>query len=59
MFECFKEPMKIKFIMKNLGKIRYFLGVEVKHENARIFVNQQKYAKEILVRFGMDQCNKV
>ncbi|MCI04191.1 hypothetical protein A2U01_0025235, partial [Trifolium medium] len=39
--------------------MRFFLGVEVKQLDCGIFIYQQKYAKEILVRFNMDQCNKV
>lgn len=59
MFEGFKESMKRKFFMTNLGKMRYFLRVEVKQKNAGIFIHQQKYVKKILIRFGMYQCNKM
>lgn len=59
MFEGFKESMRKMFAMINMGKMRYFLKVEVKEESAGIFIYQQKYAKEILTRFGMDLCNKV
>lgn len=58
-FKSFKESTKRKFSMTDLGKTRYFLGVEVKQENTSIFIHQQKYAKEILTKFGMDQCNKL
>lgn len=30
MFEGFKESMRKIFTMRNMGKIRYFLGVEIK-----------------------------
>ncbi|CAJ2653663.1 unnamed protein product [Trifolium pratense] len=59
MFEEFKTSMKSKFSMTDLGKMRYFLGVEVKQFDGGIFICQQKYAKELLLRFKMDQCNKV
>ncbi|PNX88851.1 copia-type polyprotein, partial [Trifolium pratense] len=59
MFEEFKTSMKSKFSMTDLGKMRFFLGVEVKQFNEGIFICQQKYAKELLLRFKMDQCNKV
>ncbi|PNX61044.1 hypothetical protein L195_g060473, partial [Trifolium pratense] len=59
MFEEFKTSMKRKFSMTDLGKMRYFLGVEVKQFDDGIFICQQKYAKELLLRFKMDQCNKV
>jgi hypothetical protein len=57
--EEFKNSMKKKFDMPDLGKMRYFLGVEVEQSQKGIFIHQQKYASEILARFGMDNCNKV
>jgi hypothetical protein len=59
MFDEFKNSMERKFSMTDLGKMRFFLGVEVKQLDCGIFIYQQKYAKELLVRFKMDQCNKV
>jgi hypothetical protein len=51
--------MEGKFVMTDLGKMRYFLGVEVKENDQGIIVNQSKYAGEILTRFGMENCNMV
>ncbi|PNX68838.1 putative copia-type protein, partial [Trifolium pratense] len=45
--------------MTDLGQMRYFLGVELTLGKHGIFVNQQKYAKEILSRFGMEMYNVV
>jgi hypothetical protein len=59
MFEEFKRSMKNKFDMTDLGKMRYFLGVEVRQCDSGIFIHQQKYAQEIISRFGMENCNKV
>jgi hypothetical protein len=39
--------------MKDLGLIHYFLGLEVWQSLERIFLNQGKYAVEILKRFDM------
>ncbi|XP_045831131.1 uncharacterized mitochondrial protein AtMg00810-like [Trifolium pratense] len=55
----FKSSMKKKFAMTDLGKMKYFLGVEVNQTQQGIFINQQKYASEILTRFGMQDCNTV
>jgi len=55
----FKCSMKKNFAMTDLGKMRYFLGAEVTQDTRGIFISQQKYAKEILSRFGMEQCNMV
>jgi hypothetical protein len=59
MFIDFKNSMKSRFSMSDLGKMRFFLGVEVKQLDCEIFIHQQKYARELLVRFKMDQSNKV
>ncbi|CAJ2647282.1 unnamed protein product [Trifolium pratense] len=55
----FKSSMKRNFAMTDLGKMSYFLGVEVTQNDRGIFINQQKYAAEILNRFNMDSCNFV
>ncbi|RVX14766.1 hypothetical protein CK203_011849 [Vitis vinifera] len=34
----------------------YFLGMEVHQNHHEIFICQQKYAKEILKRFKMEEC---
>lgn len=45
--------------MFDLGRIRYFLGVEVMQNEKGIFISQSKYAKEILERFNMEKCKAV
>ncbi|PNX87561.1 copia-type polyprotein, partial [Trifolium pratense] len=59
MIHAFKESMKKKFAMTDLGKMKFFLGVEVIQSKEGIFINQHKYAVEILKRFGMENCNEV
>ncbi|XP_022154318.1 uncharacterized protein LOC111021613 [Momordica charantia] len=39
--------------MTDLGVLRYFLGLEVSHSSIGIYVNQAKYARDVLIRFGM------
>jgi hypothetical protein len=39
--------------------MKYLLGIEVVQNTQGIFICQQKYASEILDRFGMKECNKV
>ena len=39
--------------MKDLGMMQYFLGLEVWQFPYEIFLNQGKYAVDILKRFGM------
>ncbi|KAJ8616926.1 hypothetical protein MRB53_013112 [Persea americana] len=59
MFKSFKESMKKEFDMSDLGRMKYFLGVEVVQNSDGIFICQRKYAKEVLERFGMDRSNPV
>lgn len=56
--EAFKQFMKEKFAMTGLGKMKYFLGVEVSQCDQGIFIHQQKYVSEILTRFCMEDCDR-
>ena len=53
--EC-KKKLASKFEMKYLGLMHYFLGLDVWKSPERIFLNQGKYAVEILKRFDMLEC---
>lgn len=55
----FKESMKQEFKMTDLGKMKYFLGIEVNQTATWVFICQQKYDKEVLERFGMESNNVV
>ncbi|KAL4568673.1 hypothetical protein LXL04_024288 [Taraxacum kok-saghyz] len=59
MMEDFKESMKAEFEMTDLGKMRYFLGIEVVQNSAGIHISQRKYAADMLTRFNMRDCNAV
>lgn len=39
--------------------MRYFLGVEVLQKTDGIYINQKKYALDVLKRFGMEESNSV
>jgi len=59
MIEKFKTSMMEEFSMTDLGRMKYFLGVEVIQDETGIFINQRKYAAEILKTYGMEDCNPV
>lgn len=59
MLKEFRRSMKKEFDMTDLGKMRYFLGIEVIQEDHGIYISQRKYAMEVLDRFGMTNCNPV
>ena len=42
--------------MKDLGLMHYFPGLEVWQSSEGIFLNQGKYAVEVLKRFDMLEC---
>ncbi|KAG7579312.1 Reverse transcriptase RNA-dependent DNA polymerase [Arabidopsis thaliana x Arabidopsis arenosa] len=53
----FKREMGTKFEMSDLGKLTYYLGIEVhQHENG-ISLKQERYASKILGEAGMESCN--
>lgn len=55
----FKLSMQKEFEMTDLGKLKFFLGVEVHQSKNGIHLCQKKYAKEVLERFDMWNCNAV
>jgi hypothetical protein len=50
----FSKTMQDEFEMSHMGELNYFLGLQIKQLKNGIFINQSKYAKEILKRFEMD-----
>ncbi|KAJ8633087.1 hypothetical protein MRB53_026423 [Persea americana] len=54
--DTFKKEMKDVYEMTDLGKMTFFLGMEVKQKHNETFICQHKYAKEILKKFNMEEC---
>ena len=50
----FSEKMKREFEMSMVGEMNYFLGLQVKQREDGIFISQEKYAKNLVKRFGLD-----
>ena len=48
--------MKDEFEMIDMGLLKYFLGIEVEENENKICISQEKYVKEILERFNMQDC---
>lgn len=59
MMREFKDSMMKEFDMSDLGKMRYFLGIEVVQFDGGIFISQKKYVMEMLKKFGMEDSNSV
>ena len=50
----FADEMKAMFEMSMVGELTYFLGLQVKQMNSGIYINQAKYARNLVKRFGLD-----
>ncbi|GJX42865.1 retrovirus-related pol polyprotein from transposon TNT 1-94 [Tanacetum coccineum] len=55
----FSNEMSSKFQMSMMGQISFFLGLQAFQSPGGIFINQSKFALEILKKFGMDLCDPV
>lgn len=55
----FKAQMSNKFEMSDLGLLSHYLGIEVKHTPGNIYLKQAAYAKKLLEKSGLGECNPV
>ena len=54
-----KKNLSSEFKMVDFGEISEILGVRVRRDNETLFLDQSKYAEEVLRRFGMDSCKEI
>ena len=54
MCEEFASCMQNKFEMSMMGELSFFLGLQIKQHKDGIFINQSKYIKDLLKRFGLE-----
>ncbi len=54
-----KKFLKQKFEMKDLGELRYFLGIEVIQSTKGIWLLQRQYALNKLSKYGMTGCKSI
>lgn len=59
MMLAFKNSMMSTFDMTDMGKMKFFLGIEVFQQPEGIYISQKKYATEVLDRFGMSESKPV
>ena len=53
----FKREMASKFEMSDLGRLTYYLGIEVLQYDGGVVLSQDRYARKILEDAGMNSCN--
>ena len=51
-----KQILKDKFKMKDLGKLSYYLGIDFEQGDGYVKMNQKRYIKKVLSKFGMTDC---
>ncbi|GKB04680.1 retrovirus-related pol polyprotein from transposon TNT 1-94 [Tanacetum coccineum] len=57
--DCFSNEMSSKFQMSMMGQISFFLGLQISQNPRGIFINQSKYANEILKKFDLHKSDPV
>lgn len=57
--ERLKKDLASEFEMKDLGNLRYFLGMEFAHNRLGISVSQRKYVLDLLKETSMLGCKLV
>ncbi|GJT88159.1 retrovirus-related pol polyprotein from transposon TNT 1-94 [Tanacetum coccineum] len=57
--DLFSKIMCSKFKMSMMGKISFFLGLQISQSPKGIFINQSKYTLESLKKYGFDSCDPV
>ena len=51
--------MQSEFEMSLLGELSFFLELQIRQSNQGIFISQTKYIREMIKRFGMEDCKPV
>ncbi|XP_062102552.1 uncharacterized mitochondrial protein AtMg00810-like [Humulus lupulus] len=57
--KALQEYLSREFEMKDLGPLKYFLGIEVSRSKKGIFLSQRKYALDLLKETGMSACQPI
>ncbi|GJX91964.1 retrovirus-related pol polyprotein from transposon TNT 1-94, partial [Tanacetum coccineum] len=55
----FGKLMHNKFDISMMGVLKFFLGIQIHQSPRGIFINQAKYAQEILKKHGMTSCDSI
>ncbi|GJV10673.1 hypothetical protein Tco_1352214 [Tanacetum coccineum] len=45
--------------MSMMGELKFFFGIKIHQSPRSIFINQAKYAQEILIKHGMTSCDSI
>ena len=54
LYEELSMSMQNEFEMSLMGELTFFLGLQVSQKKDGIFINQAKYTKELLKKYGFE-----
>ncbi|MCO5564278.1 hypothetical protein L7F22_017937 [Adiantum nelumboides] len=57
--EHVKALLRKHFDMKDLGELRFVLGIEMIRNEGDIWLSQNKYGLDMLIKYGMANCNPI
>ncbi|KAI9195028.1 hypothetical protein LWI28_010959 [Acer negundo] len=57
--QALKQVLAREFEIKDLGSLKYFLGIEIARSKEGIAVSQHKYVLDLLKETGMEDCKPV
>ena len=55
----FFELMYREFEMSMMEELKFFLGLQIKQLKEGILIHQEKYAKDLLIKFDMDKAKSI
>lgn len=55
----FSKYMKNEFEMSMIGEMKFFLGLQIFQNKEGMFISRTKYLKDLLKRFGLENCKPV
>ena len=59
LYKEFAKCMRGEFEMIMIRELNYFLGLQIKQLKKCIFINQAKYIKDLIKKFGMENAKPV
>jgi len=55
----FSKYIQEEFKMSMMGELTFFLGMQVRQSKKDTFIYQEKYARDVIKKFGMENCKKI
>ena len=57
--EHIKTLLKQEFDIKDLGELRFFLGIEIVRTKEGIWLSQRQYSLDMISKYGMADCKPI